>query len=105
MVTEEVVACPVPDRATVCMFVASVSLNVTDPVRDPAAVGENVTLMVQLKPPESEVPQSFVSEKSPLARMPAKVIGELLVLVRVRFFVELFVNTGKLPKLKLAGVM
>jgi hypothetical protein len=42
-------------------------VTVTDPVRAPAAVGVNVTLIVQLAPTASVLPQLFVCAKSPLA--------------------------------------
>jgi hypothetical protein len=44
-------------------------VTVTEPVRDPAAVGVNVTLIVQLAPTARLVPQLFVCAKSPLAAM------------------------------------
>jgi hypothetical protein len=55
-------------------------VTVTDPVREPAAVGVNVTLIVQLAPTARVVPQLFVCAKSPLAAM------ELIVAAVVPLF-------------------
>jgi hypothetical protein len=55
-------------------------VTVTEPVRAPAAVGVNVTLIVQLAPTASVVPQLFVCAKSPLAVM------ELIVAAVVPLF-------------------
>src|SRR5438128_4574755 len=60
---------PVPDTPTVCGFPAALSAIVILPVRDPVAVGANVTLMVQLPPATTVVPQVLICEKSPVATM------------------------------------
>ena len=48
---------PVPLSAIVCGEVASESMIVTDPDRAPAAVGEKMTLIVQLAPAARPLPQ------------------------------------------------
>jgi len=54
-----------PDTATLCGLPPPSSLKSTDAVRGPAAVGLNVTLMVQLSPAPRLEPQVVVLEKSP----------------------------------------
>src|SRR5256712_666884 len=63
-------AVPVPVRLTMCGLPAALSVMVIAPVRVPVAVGVKVTLMVQLAPAATEVPQVLVCAKSPLATMP-----------------------------------
>ena len=55
-----VVETPVPDKLAVCGLPVALSVSVIVPVRVPAAVGVNVTLMEQLAPAASEVPQVLV---------------------------------------------
>ncbi|HXM14194.1 MAG TPA: hypothetical protein VN933_03070 [Candidatus Eremiobacteraceae bacterium] len=52
-----------PVSATDCGLSLALSMNVKTPVAEPAAVGANVTLMVQDKPTPTDVPQLFVSAK------------------------------------------
>lgn len=85
------------------MFVASVSLSVIDPDRDPATVGMKVTDILQLDPPARDPPQLFVSLKSPLARISEKLRGLLPMFVSVSFRAALVVNTPWFPKFKLGG--
>jgi hypothetical protein len=59
------VATPVPVSETVCGLPVASSVIVTAATRLPAAVGLNVTLIVQLAPPATLAPHVFVSEKSP----------------------------------------
>jgi len=54
-------AAPVPVRLTVCGLPAALSEMLTDAVRVPVAVGVNVTLIVQLPPAATELPQVLVS--------------------------------------------
>jgi hypothetical protein len=54
-------AVPVPERLTVCGLPAALSEMLTDAVRVPVAVGLNVTLIVQLPPAATELPQVLVS--------------------------------------------
>jgi len=56
---------PVPVRLTVCGLPAALSEMLTVAARVPAAVGVNVTLIVQLPPDATELPQVVVSGKSP----------------------------------------
>ncbi len=53
-------AMPVPDNEAVCGLSLPLSVTVSVPVRVPVAVGLNVTLIVQLAPAASEVPQLLV---------------------------------------------
>jgi hypothetical protein len=55
-------AVPSPDSGTDCGLSLALSVNIKAPVAEPAAVGANVTLIVQDPPAPTEVPQSFVSE-------------------------------------------
>jgi len=66
---ETVEAAPVPVRLTVCGLLLALSVMVTVPVRDPAAVGVKVTVNVQLAPAATLEVQVFVEAgiaKSPL---------------------------------------
>jgi hypothetical protein len=56
---------PVPVRVTVWGLPLALSVIVTEAVRFPLAVGVNVTLIVQLPAAATELPQVFVSAKSP----------------------------------------
>src|ERR1700674_6125569 len=51
---------PVPVRLTACGLFAALSVKVIAPVRVPVAVGVNVTLIVQLPPTATKLPQVFV---------------------------------------------
>jgi hypothetical protein len=53
-------AVPVPVRLAVCGLPAALSVTVIVPVRVPAAVGVNVTLIVQFALAAREVPQVLV---------------------------------------------
>ena len=63
------------------------------PVRVPVAVGVNVMLIVQFKPPATELPQLFVCPKSPLTEMFAMFSVAVPVLVSVTDFAWLPVPT------------
>ena len=52
---------PVPVRRAVCGLLVALSVTVTETVRAPKAVGVKVTLMVQLPPAATELPQLLVS--------------------------------------------
>jgi hypothetical protein len=56
---------PVPVIATLCGLPVALSVIVNAPVRLPAAVGLNTTLIVQFPPAATLPPHVFVSEKSP----------------------------------------
>ena len=96
---------PVPDSATVCGLPSALSAMVTDAVREPPAVGLNVTLMVQLAFTARVAAHVLVSPKSP-ALVPVTLI-ELIVMVALPVFVSvtdcaaLVEPTSWLPKLRL----
>ena len=82
------VAVPVPDRLTACGLPLALSVMLTEAVRLPLAAGVNVTLIVQLLPAATELPQVLVCAKS-LALVPvsARLVmlkAALPVLLRVR---------------------
>jgi len=56
-----VTVAPVPVRLTICGLPAALSEMLTNAVRVPVAVGVNVTLIVQLPPAASELPQVLIS--------------------------------------------
>ncbi len=74
------------------------SVMLTAAVRAPVAVGVKVTLMVQLAPAATALPQVFVWAKSllfvPVIAMPAMFSVALPVLVSVTVCRELVVATG-----------
>src|SRR5207248_8885403 len=74
---------PVPLRVTVCGLLAAESVMVRVPLRVPAAVGVNVTLIVQLPPPARKLPQLLFCEKSPLAAMLLIATALAVVLLKV----------------------
>jgi hypothetical protein len=53
-------AVPVPERLTVCGLPVALSVRVTAALRVPLAAGVNLTLIVQLAPPATELPQVLV---------------------------------------------
>src|SRR5437764_5960869 len=61
---EPVEPAPVPDRLTVCGLPVALSFTLSAALLVPLAVGENVTLMVQLAPRATELPQLVVWAKS-----------------------------------------
>src|SRR5579863_8198268 len=68
---------PVPVSETVCGLPAALSATDTLAVRVPELAGLKVTLMVQLAPAATEVPQVLVSEKSELL-VPVMLIDVML---------------------------
>src|SRR6516164_6403022 len=56
---------PAPLRLAVCGLPGALSATESAAVRDPRWVGVNVTLIVQLAPGATELPQLFVWAKSP----------------------------------------
>ena len=101
-----------PVRLTDCWVPTTLlllSVTINDAARVEAPVGAKVTLMVQLPLPASELPQLFVSAKSP-GLVPAKVILLMVsaafpVLFSVTAWATLVVPTFWLLKLKLVVVM
>jgi hypothetical protein len=71
--TVSVGTAPVPDKVTVCGLPLALSVMVRVPLAVPAAVGVNVTLIVQFAPAPMLVPHVFVWEKPLLATMLVKV--------------------------------
>ena len=63
---------PVPLSDTTCGLPVALSETVSWPVRVPVAIGVKVTWIEQLPPAATDVPQLFVSAKSPL--VPIEVI-------------------------------
>jgi hypothetical protein len=59
-VTPAMGALPVPVRLTVCGLPVALSVMVTEATRDPGTVGVKVTLIVQLLPAATGVPQVLV---------------------------------------------
>ena len=76
---------PVPVIATVCGDALALSVIASVPVRNPPAVGVNVTDMAQLVPACRLDPQVFVSLKSPVTAMEVRfnVVEPLFVSVRL----------------------
>ena len=58
-----------PVKLTVWGLPAASSATLNVPLRVPVAVGVKVTLIAQLAPAATELPQVFVCAKSPLAAM------------------------------------
>ena len=56
-------AVPVPERLTICGLPLALSVMLTEAVRLPLAAGVNVTLIVQLAPPATELPHVLVCAK------------------------------------------
>ena len=94
---------PVPDRATVCGLPEALSVMLRVPVRVPVAVGLKVTLMAQLLPAATELPQVLVWAKSPLAEMLVMDKAALPVLESVTVCAALVGPTVWLLKFKLVG--
>lgn len=91
------VGLPVPSKDTVCGLPAALSMKVIAPVRDPVAVGVNVTLIVQLPPTTTVLPQVFVCPKSPLAAILEMMSAAVPVLFSVSVWAALVVPTGVPP--------
>ena len=82
----------------------AVSRMVKVAVRPPAAVGVNVTLIVQLVPAARLLPQLSVSAKSPFVAMLVISSAALPGLLRVTAWGSLVVPRACEVKLKLAGL-
>src|SRR5690349_8811058 len=98
-------ATPVPLSATVCGLPGRGSETVIAPLRTPVAVGEKVTLMLQLAAGARVAGltgQLFVCAKSPLAETPM-VVAVLPLLLTLTVRALLVVPTSWLPKLRLEG--
>jgi hypothetical protein len=84
-------AVPVPVSETVCGLPEALSVTVTEPDRVPMVAGVKVTLIVQVAPTASVVPQLFVSAKSPVIVIPEMVNGAVPVFESVALCVGLAV--------------
>src|SRR5205807_10115469 len=96
-------AAPVPVRLTDCGLPAALSVMVIAPVRVPVAVGVKVTLMAQLAPAATDVPQVLVCMKSPLATMLVTLSATVPVLVSVTDCATLVVFRFWLANVRLLG--
>ncbi len=85
---------PVPVSHTLCGLPDALSATVTEPDRVPTAAGVKVTLMVQLAPGARELPQVFVSAKSPVIVITEIVSGALPVFESVVLWMGLVVPTS-----------
>ena len=72
-----------PVRLTVWVAGLALSVMVIEPLREPGAVGEKVTLSEQVPPATRPEPQVLVWEKSPLTVMLVMLSVALPVLLRV----------------------
>lgn len=70
-------------KLTVCGLFAALSVTVSVPVLVPGADGVNVTLIAQLVPAATDVPQLFVCAKSPDAAILDTVTATELLLAAV----------------------
>jgi hypothetical protein len=99
---------PVPVKPTACGLPPPSSLNSTDALRAPVAVGVKVTFTEQLSPTPKVLPHVVVSEKSP-AFVPAIAISQMCIVALPSFLSVtvmgvLLVPTDWLLKLRLVGV-
>ena len=87
MLKSGVLVMPVPDSATVCGLLGSLSVTLRVAVAAPVTVGVKVTLMPQFAPTASVAPQVVVCAKddadAPLMVMATPLRAEVLLLVRV----------------------
>src|SRR6202171_230700 len=102
----------VPVSDTVCGLPVALSMMVKVPMRVPAIVGVNVTLIMQLAPAASDVAGGVIGQadapvlvcaKSPDAAMEMIVRGPVPVLVSVPGCAALVVFSVWLPKVRLVG--
>jgi hypothetical protein len=93
----------VPVRPTACGLPDASLVLATVPLLVPTAVGVKVTLIVQLAPARTFVPQVFAWAKSPLATMLVMARDRLPLFVRVTGCAGLVVPTRWVAKLKLEG--
>jgi len=101
--TTGAVPVPVPERLMACGLLLALSVMATAPVRVPVPVGVKVTLIVQLFPVATLVPQLFVCPKSPLATILEIASAALPVLVNLTDWALLEVSIAWPGKLRLTG--
>jgi hypothetical protein len=92
---------PVPVSDTVCVLLLALSVMVSVPLSELAVVGVKVTLMLQLLPAASELPQALLAAKLPVAATELIVKAALPELVSVTVWALLVVFTVWLAKLRL----
>ncbi len=95
-----------PESANVCGLLGALSAIVTAPVKVPVVVGAKSTLIVQLAPAATEVPQVPVPPKAKgpeIVKLPLNVRVELPVLVSVAVCAVLVLPTDWLEKIREAG--
>jgi hypothetical protein len=94
---------PVPERVIVCGLLAALSEMVIAPVCSPAVVGVNVTLIVQLPPAATVMPQLLVCANCPLDTILVMLSDAVPVFLSVTDFATLVVFTRWLPKDRLVA--
>ena len=103
LVGTKLTSVPVPVSDTVCGLPLALSATESEPVRVPVAVGLKVTLIVQLAPAATLVPQVLVSEKSPVVEMLVMLRVAVPVLVSVTVSAALLVPSTVTGKVRLVG--
>jgi len=94
---------PLPASRTTCGESAALSVIMTEPYRFPTAVGEKVTLMLQLAPAARLAGQLLVSPKSPVVVTLVNSRTVLPMFVSVTICAAEVVPTGWLEKVKFVG--
>src|SRR5437899_5808623 len=84
---------PVPGSVTFCGLPAALSVMLSAAVRVPLDVGLKVTLMLQLAPAASEMPQALVCAKSPA------LVPVIAMLLMVKLVVPVFLSVTDLATL------
>jgi hypothetical protein len=97
-------ASPVPESVTFWVPEPALSVTVSAPVREPWAVGLNVTDIVQEAPAPSDAPQLLVLWKSPLAEVELIERVAFPLFVSVTALALLVLPTGSPLKLRLVGL-
>src|SRR5437660_7674536 len=92
---------PIPVRVITGTLPRASLVMATPPVLKPAVVGLKVTLMVQLAPAATLLPQLLAWAKSPLAAMLAMFNTAVPLLVSVDVWDGLVVPMSRLPKIRL----
>jgi hypothetical protein len=95
---------PMPLKLTLCGLPAALLVMVITPFRVPGAVGVKVTVKLQKAPAPSPLPQLFVTAKSPLTVMLAKLSAAAPMLVNAIVFAALLVPSVCAAKLSEAGL-
>jgi hypothetical protein len=96
-------ATPVPASVTCCVPPVALSVTFSVPVTAPLAVGQKTTLMLQLAPAATVLPQVLPAEKGLAVAIELMVRVALPVLVSVTVCAELLLFTHSLLKFRLVG--